>query len=146
MDSYSLVLCHSNQIAPKCQGNWGDAAPIYRSTYPVFFLLLHHVAIHRAVASSGEVEVCVGTRQIKLGSGSFFGEMALMNGQPRSADVTALDYSRFLTLSRRDFREILRYPSVRSQIAGTAGQRKEMNLQQPAEPANPSGTAAPPFA
>ncbi|MCK6500342.1 MAG: cation:proton antiporter, partial [Nitrospira sp.] len=81
--------------------------------------------------SSGEVEVSVGRRQIKLAAGSFFGEMALISGQPRSADVTALDYCRLLTLSRRDFREILRrHPEIREAIALTASQREEMNRQE----------------
>src|SRR5262249_51868424 len=61
----------------------------------------------------GEVEVVVVGRQIKLGAGEVFGEMALMSGQPRSADVTALDYSEFAVLSGRDFRQLLRkYPDI----------------------------------
>ena len=85
--------------------------------------------------SSGEVEVSVASRRIKLGPGSFFGEMALINGQPRSADVTALDYCKLLTLSQGDFREILRrYPDIRDQIVVMASQRNEMN-QRPSEEA-----------
>src|SRR5512147_1857438 len=61
--------------------------------------------------SAGEVEVSVGGQHIRLGPGNFFGEMALISGQPRSADVTALDYSKFLKLTTDDFDEILRrYP------------------------------------
>jgi CPA2 family monovalent cation:H+ antiporter-2 len=78
--------------------------------------------------SSGEVEVSVAGRQIKLGAGDFFGEMALISGQPRSADVTALDYGKFLTLSQRDFREFLRkFPTIREQISILATQREKMN-------------------
>lgn len=80
--------------------------------------------------SSGEVEVSVAGRRIKLGGGDFFGEMALISGQPRSADVTALDYSKFATLSQRDFLQFLRrYPDIREQIASLAAQRGEMNRQ-----------------
>ena len=54
--------------------------------------------------------------------------MALIGGLPRAADVTALDYSKFATLSRRDFREFLaRYPAIRAHVAALAGQRREMN-------------------
>ncbi len=78
--------------------------------------------------SSGEVEVCVAGKKFKLGAGSFFGEMALITGEQRSADVTALDYSRFATLSARDFRHFLhRFPDIRQQIAQLAAERKEMN-------------------
>lgn len=80
--------------------------------------------------SSGEVEVLVGRRRIKLGAGDFFGEMAIISGQPRSADVVAIDYSKFATLSLRDFRQFLkRYPGIRSQIATLAEQRGDMNRQ-----------------
>jgi monovalent cation:H+ antiporter-2, CPA2 family len=47
---------------------------------------------------------------------------------PRAADVTALDYSKFATLSRRDFRQFLaRYPAIRDHIAALASKRREMN-------------------
>jgi CPA2 family monovalent cation:H+ antiporter-2 len=78
--------------------------------------------------SSGQVEVTVANRRIKLEAGEFFGEMALLTGQPRSADVTALDYSKFLMLDQRDFREFLRkYPEIRDQISSLAARRQEMN-------------------
>jgi CPA2 family monovalent cation:H+ antiporter-2 len=80
--------------------------------------------------SSGEVEVVPRGRdeKIKLGPGSFFGEMALLTGEPRSADVTALDFCKFLTLSRRDFRRMLKmYPSMREHIVARAAERGAMN-------------------
>ncbi len=81
--------------------------------------------------SSGEVEVSVGGQHIRLGPGSFFGEMALISGQPRSADVTALDYCKFLKLTTDDFNEILRrYPDIRQQITEQAAKRDEMNRRQ----------------
>jgi len=78
--------------------------------------------------SQGEVEVTVSGQHIRLGPGSFFGEMALISGQPRSADVTALDYCKFLKLTTDDFNEILRrYPDIRMQITEQAAKRDEMN-------------------
>ncbi|MGH6729863.1 MAG: cyclic nucleotide-binding domain-containing protein, partial [Sphingomicrobium sp.] len=83
--------------------------------------------------SSGEVEVAVGRRRIKLGPGHFIGEMALISGELRSADVTSLDYSTFLKLTRRDFHEILRrYPEIRAQIVNLAAKRDAMN-RRPAD-------------
>jgi CPA2 family monovalent cation:H+ antiporter-2 len=80
--------------------------------------------------SQGEAEVSVAERRIRLGPGDFFGEMALISGLPRSADVTALDYCKLATLSRRDFRQFLsRYPEIRDQIAAVTTQRREMNRQ-----------------
>ncbi|TSA32219.1 MAG: cation transporter [Verrucomicrobiaceae bacterium] len=78
--------------------------------------------------SEGEVEICVAAKMFKLGAGDFFGEMALITGEQRSADVTALDYSRFATLSARDFRHFLhRFPDIRERIGQLAAERKEMN-------------------
>lgn len=53
--------------------------------------------------SSGAVEVRLPAGEpIRLGSGDFFGELALIREQPRNADVVALGYCRLLTLARRD--------------------------------------------
>jgi len=100
--------------------------------------------------SSGEVEVVPRgrTEKIKLGPGAFFGEMALLTGEPRSADVTALDYCKFLTLSRRDFRQLVKkHPSIRDQIVTQASERGAMNrallersLAEGEPPAAGSGT------
>ena len=84
--------------------------------------------------SAGEVEVAVAGQHIRLGPGNFFGEMALVSGQPRSADVTALDYSRFLKLTTDDFNEILRrYPDIKAQIVDQAERREEMNRRRAEE-------------
>jgi CPA2 family monovalent cation:H+ antiporter-2 len=75
--------------------------------------------------SKGEVEVTVNGRRLNTrGPGEFFGEMALLSGDRRSADVTALDYSRFAMLSGRDFHRFLRrYPEIRAQVAALAAER-----------------------
>jgi CPA2 family monovalent cation:H+ antiporter-2 len=80
--------------------------------------------------SKGEVEVSLAGRQLKLGAGDVFGEMALLSGRPRSADVTALDYSKFAMLNARDFRQLLRkYPEIRSQMMQLVARRKETDRQ-----------------
>lgn len=45
---------------------------------------------------SGAVEVRLPVRHVRLGTGEFFGEMALLTGRPRQADVVALSYCRLL--------------------------------------------------
>lgn len=80
--------------------------------------------------SSGEVEVVVNGHKTKMGPGDFFGEIALLSGQPRSADVVAIDFCEFLTLSQPDFRELLRrYPGIRAPIEEVARERAEKNQQ-----------------
>jgi CPA2 family monovalent cation:H+ antiporter-2 len=80
--------------------------------------------------SKGQVEVSVAGRKINLGPGDVFGEMALISGEPRSADVTALDYCKLAVLSQRDFRQFLRkHPEIRSEIARLAAEREESNRE-----------------
>ncbi|MCX7305890.1 MAG: cation:proton antiporter [Hyphomicrobiales bacterium] len=77
---------------------------------------------------SGLVEVSVNGKAVQLKAGSFFGEMALLTGAPRTADVTAVDYCNFLVLSLRDFRLFTsRHPAVRSAVQAMAEERLAMN-------------------
>jgi CPA2 family monovalent cation:H+ antiporter-2 len=75
--------------------------------------------------SAGEVAVTIGGKRVGTrGPGEFFGEMALLSGDRRSADVTALNYCRFARLSGRDFHRFLkRYPEIRQRITELAEQR-----------------------
>ncbi len=60
------------------------------------------------VIEAGKVEVVLeqGGAEIRvavLGSGDFFGEMALLEGEPRAATVRALGNAYVRTVERRDF-------------------------------------------
>lgn len=78
--------------------------------------------------SSGAVEVSVGRRKITLKAGDLFGEMALLSGAPRSADVTAIDYCQLLTLDRADFAGFLgKHPELKAKLDQIAAEREAMN-------------------
>jgi monovalent cation:H+ antiporter, CPA1 family len=78
--------------------------------------------------SSGAVEVVLSDERVRLGSGDFFGEMALLSGEPRRADVIALGYCRVLVLGAADFRRFLRaYPQARAEIDRVAAARTLAN-------------------
>ena len=71
------------------------------------------------VIQSGQVKVSVMApdgREIilsSLGPGEFFGDMALLDGHPRSANVTTLTATEALILRRGDFLQaLLKYPSI----------------------------------
>jgi monovalent cation:H+ antiporter-2, CPA2 family len=82
--------------------------------------------------SSGAVEVQVNDRTIRLEPGAYFGEMALLSGERRAADIVAVDFCQFLVLDRRDFNQFMsRHPAVRAAVAAIAEQRREMNLAPP---------------
>ena len=78
--------------------------------------------------SSGAVEVNVGRQKIQLGRGDFFGELALLGGRERRADVTALGYCQLLVLDDADFRTLLATdPSIHRHINQVATDRIQMN-------------------
>jgi CPA1 family monovalent cation:H+ antiporter len=84
--------------------------------------------------ASGAVEVQIGSAPIRLGSGDFFGEIALVTHLPRTADVAALGYCHLLVLRQRDFERLLAgHPDLRERIGTVARERLA---------AAPAGTAA----
>ena len=75
--------------------------------------------------SSGAVEVVLPRQRVRLGSGDFFGEMALLNRGPRNADVVSLGYGRVLELARPPISAVscAIYPHARAEIETTAAAR-----------------------
>jgi CPA1 family monovalent cation:H+ antiporter len=80
--------------------------------------------------ASGTVEVSLPAGTVRLGSGEFFGEMALLSGQPRQADITALTYCRLLVLRKADFEHFMTAnPEAREVINRIAASRHSMNQE-----------------
>ncbi len=66
-----------------------------------------------------------------LGESDFFGEMSLLDGAGRSANVVALEPSEVLTLARNDFLEILQdYPKISISLLEELTQRIRKSDQQ----------------
>jgi CPA1 family monovalent cation:H+ antiporter len=81
--------------------------------------------------ASGAVEVALPVRPVRLGSGEFFGEMALLSGRPRQADVTALTYCRLLVLRSADFEQFMTAnPDARDAISRIAASRQSVNQEE----------------
>ncbi|MBZ9654182.1 cation:proton antiporter domain-containing protein [Phyllobacterium lublinensis] len=81
--------------------------------------------------SSGAVEVELEDENVPLEAGSFFGEMALLSGGRRTADVIAVDFCQFLVLERRDFNVFMaRHPALRAAVSDMAKERTEMNVSR----------------
>lgn len=79
--------------------------------------------------SAGAAEVRLPGNAILLEAGSFFGEMALLSGGLRTADVIAVDFCQFLKLDRRDFNIFMtRHPRLRAAVSDMARERKRMNV------------------
>jgi CPA1 family monovalent cation:H+ antiporter len=75
--------------------------------------------------ASGAVEVDVPPKPVRLGTGDFFGELALLAKRPRNADVTMIGYGQLLVLEGRDFHRFLRsHPDIRERIHEVARARQ----------------------
>jgi CRP/FNR family transcriptional regulator, cyclic AMP receptor protein len=65
------------------------------------------------IVCSGALKACLNDDQGKelvlsiLGPGHYFGELALLDGEPRSANIVALETSQLLVLTKEAFHEVL---------------------------------------
>jgi CRP-like cAMP-binding protein len=75
------------------------------------------------VDGAAQIEVSP-QKQSRIGPGEFFGEMSLLDGEPRSATVAADTAMRLLAIQRRDFMTLLgEVPSLTERMLVTLCQR-----------------------
>jgi voltage-gated potassium channel len=78
--------------------------------------------------ASGEVEVDLPGKKVRLGEGDFFGEMALLGNRQRSANITTTQLSRLLVLDLVDFHVLMaRHPDLARTIDAEAERRAQEN-------------------
>ena len=78
--------------------------------------------------ASGEVEVDLPGKKVTLGDGAFFGEMALLGNNLRSANITTTQVSKLLVLDLVDFRLLMaRHPDLAATIDAEAKRRVQEN-------------------
>lgn len=79
--------------------------------------------------AAGEVEVDLpDNRKVRLGEGAFFGEMALLGNNLRSANITTTRLSKLLVLDLVDFRLLMaRHPDLAETIDAEAKRRELEN-------------------
>jgi CRP/FNR family transcriptional regulator, cyclic AMP receptor protein len=77
------------------------------------------------VLLEGTADVRQDTRPLPaLGPGDFFGEIALLDGRPRTATVRADGITRVLVLGHREFRALMdEFPNVREAVMGVIAER-----------------------
>jgi len=89
------------------------------STGDLFNLIVQGQALVTRVDAAGQP-----TELARLDAGDEFGEMALLNDVPRNATVTASTDCLFLTLTRRNFGELMEaVPEVRAELERLAAER-----------------------
>jgi voltage-gated potassium channel len=78
--------------------------------------------------AAGEVEVDLPGKKVRLGEGAFFGEMALLGKNLRSANITTTCVSKLLVLDLVDFRMLMaRHPDLAETIDAEAKRRRLEN-------------------
>ncbi len=83
------------------------------------------------IIEKGEVKIVRGSPEGKevvlsapFGPGDFFGELALFDGEPRSADAIATEASELLILERQDFRRfVVEHPQVALNLLSVLSRR-----------------------
>lgn len=81
---------------------------------------------------TGRVEVRRGALTVGLGDGDFFGEMALLDRKPRSADVVTLTPCTVLILNVADFYQLAgQQPALMAAIEAEAQRRRADRPQRP---------------
>jgi CRP-like cAMP-binding protein len=84
----------------------------------MFILSAGKVEVYRAMPNGKEAVLTVGQ------AGEYFGEVALLSGQPRNASIRALTSALILRLSKDDLNAILeRHPSMREALERSAARR-----------------------
>lgn len=99
---------------------------------------------------SGKVKVVVYDQETGdetviayLGSGDYFGEMALLTGEPRSASVITTEPSEMFILYKNDFDVIVeRFPSITLSMGKIMSQRLRETLQKAAKKEKGEGLTA----
>ena len=86
------LLCRDADEVLFCEGDPGDT---------LYVILAGRVRIYRTNEDDSEVELAT------LTCGDYFGELSLIDGEPRSARVATLEPCEFFLLDRRDFLDAL---------------------------------------
>ena len=86
------------------------------------------------VIESGSVKICMTTADGKeitlaiLGPGEFFGELALLDGEPRSSDAVTMEDCQLLLLERDEFIHFMEeHPSVAHRVIEVLSRRLRNN-------------------
>jgi voltage-gated potassium channel len=87
--------------------------------------------------ATGEVEVKVEPHPVRLAAGAFFGEMALLTGAARTANVVTTQPTTLLALEVADFHSLTaHHPELARAVAAEAAKRKQGGTAPPAAAAN----------
>ena len=84
-----------------------------------------HIGHEFFIVLDGRLTVLDGHRPIaQMGPGDFFGEIALLDGRPRTATVRADGIAQVLVVGHREFHALMdEFPSVRTAVLAAVAER-----------------------
>ncbi len=108
-----------NQVASRQRYHKDNLILIEEEIGSTMFVILNgRVKISRISDDGREVILSI------LSEGDFFGEMSLLDGQTRSANVTAIEESELMVIRREDFLQMLKdYPQIAINLLKELAQR-----------------------
>lgn len=84
----------------------------------LYVIVTGRVKIHNETNDGTDVIICI------LSAGDFFGELAVIDGEERSADATTIELTELLMLTKDDLHDILeRYPRISLRLLTTLAGR-----------------------
>jgi voltage-gated potassium channel len=92
--------------------------------------------------ADGEVEVDIKPTPVRLGAGTFFGELALLGDSVRTANVTTTETSTLLILDLADFRTLTAHHPELARAIEAEGQRRKTENQRVRELQRQGGTSS----
>ncbi|HEX5014535.1 MAG TPA: cyclic nucleotide-binding domain-containing protein [Candidatus Limnocylindrales bacterium] len=142
-DALTLTQDRRSELLAACRLFSGvgpeDLAAVASRAVEVDFPANHVIARQGEIGTgfflvvSGSVRVIRGGQQVAvLGPGEFFGELSVLDGQPRVAQVVATEPTRCLALASWDFEQaLLESPSLAlSILRGLAARLRSVTEQQ----------------
>ncbi len=106
------------------------AARVFRAAANENIFVQNEAGDSLFIISSGQVELYLGTREARhrlavFSEGMFFGEMALLTGEPRTASACTLTPCELLVLTKDDLDPIFhRRPELTGEVARIIGERR----------------------
>ena len=86
----------------------------------MFLIIKGEVSVIKGAGEEGKREIELA----RIGTGDYFGEMALFEDAPRSATIRTVEEARFLILHKQEFTEIVReYPQIALHICRALSER-----------------------
>jgi CRP/FNR family cyclic AMP-dependent transcriptional regulator len=83
------------------------------------------------IVLEGHVSVAIGGSTVaELGPGDFLGEIALIDGKPRSATTRAMGHTKLLVVGHREFHQLMAdFPTVQTAVLQALAERVRRNEQ-----------------